>query len=138
MLVRKISEEERLLLLRFCDVEELTEREILAAQILSLNEVQVDSGYLRFNLPTNCEQLRDFSVFPLDGIYHDSDGALVNLILHVDFESGVISLLERFRPDGEPIVLEHPLPTDVVVGPNPLRTSKSASLNESLRWEEGS
>lgn len=66
--------------------------------------ISEEPGFLAFSHSEHTAELTSIDAFPLNGWYKDDDGALVQLLLHTCNRDRLISMLERFRPDGEPII----------------------------------
>jgi hypothetical protein len=64
-------------------------------------------GQLTFRVPAEATPIDMVDLFPILLWYFDSDGWLVNMAVHLD-SRGLLDRLERYRIDGQPIVLLWP------------------------------
>jgi hypothetical protein len=104
---RPRSDYELRLLLRFAQAQ-VGDKAALEAQLQSATVSSESPGFLNLAVPKDAPRIVDQTGYPIQGWYDDEDGGIVTLILHIDGAAKIVSRLERFRPDGEPIIERSP------------------------------
>lgn len=109
-----LSDYERRLLLRFAEAQ-VGDRAALEAQLQSAVVTGESPGFLNLAIAEDAPRIVDQMGYPIEGWYNDVDDSIVTLILHIDAGAQIVSRLERFRPDGEPIIERSPSPATVKI-----------------------
>jgi hypothetical protein len=124
---RALTESEHLLLTSIAANDASFEAAVIS-QVECLKVVRESPGFLIFAVPADAPRIMRYDGFPINAWYADRDGGLVILLLHVALPEGVLSSLERYRPDGEQIENFEPSLSDVSV-------MRSPTIGENLRFK---
>ncbi len=132
---RPLSDYELRLLSRFTEAH-VGDKAALEAQLRSATVIGDSPGFLDFTIEDSAPRIAEQTGYPIDGWYDDVDGSIVTLILHIDAGAQTVSRLERFRPDGEPIIDTTPSPSAVMVQAQVLDgPGQAATFDRELGWK---